>query len=58
MKKRIKVITANNAGLFEQKANQALARIESPRLIFDKTTPYLLYIVQDTETNGEKAKEK
>ena len=49
MKKQITVISASNANLFEKQANRALSRIEQPRLVFDKTKPYLLYIVHDAE---------
>ena len=47
MKKQIKVIFADNAGIFEGKANRELSRIEAPRLVFDRNRPYLLYIVYD-----------
>ena len=55
MKKQIKVIFADNAGIFEGKANQALSRIEAPRLVFDRNRPYLMYIVYD-QTDQEQTK--
>lgn len=56
-KKQIKVIFADNAGIFEGKANQALNKINAPRLVFDRNRPYLLYIVYDAETENDTGKD-
>ena len=52
-KKQIAVIAANNAASFQREVNRALNHIDRPRLVFDRTRPYLLYIVYD-ETNERK----
>ena len=54
MKKQITVISAANANLFEKQANRALSRIEQPRLVFDKTKPYLLYIVNEGKQSNDR----
>lgn len=46
-KKQITVIAASNAASFERQANRVLKRVDQPRLIFDKTRPYLLYIIHN-----------
>ena len=46
-KKQITVVVANNAASFQREANRALNHIDRPHLVFDRTRPYMLYIVYD-----------